>query len=57
MTQLKTINGLAMMPLYDWPELHHLTDAAWDCIRRAARDEGLDLRLVWIIAHSACRRG
>lgn len=43
MTQLKTINGLAMMPLYDWPELHHLTDAAWDCIRRAARDEGLDL--------------
>ena len=43
MKQLKTLDGLALMPLYDWPELHHLTDAVWDCVRQAAREEGLDL--------------
>ena len=31
------------MPLYDWPEYHGDTDALWDRIRAAGRDEGLDL--------------
>lgn len=43
MKELKTLRGLALLPLYDWPELHHLTDGVWTCIRTAARDEGLDL--------------
>ena len=43
MKELKTLRGLAMLPLYDWPELHHLTDGVWACIREAARDQGLDL--------------
>ena len=43
MVALKTIRGLALMPLYDWPEYHGETDALWDRVRGAARDEGLDL--------------
>lgn len=43
MKELKTLRGLALLPLYDWPELHHLTDGVWACIREAARDQGLDL--------------
>ena len=42
---LTTLSGLALMPLYDWPELHAYTDALWACIREAAREEGLDLPL------------
>lgn len=43
MKEMRTLRGLALMPLYDWPELHHLTDGIWACIREAAREEGLDL--------------
>ena len=43
MAQLTTIRGLALMPLYDWPEYHGDTDALWDRIRVAGRDQGLDL--------------
>ena len=43
MVALKTIRGLALMPLYDWPEYHGETDALWERVRSAARDEGLDL--------------
>ena len=43
MAALKTSRGLALMPLYDWPEYHGETDALWDRVRGAARDEGLDL--------------
>ena len=46
MAALKTIRGLALMPLYDWPEYHGDTDALWDRIRAAGRDEGLDLPMV-----------
>ena len=35
---LTTIRGLALMPLYDWPEYHGETDALWDRIRAAGRD-------------------
>lgn len=43
MKEMRTLRGLALMPLYDWPELHHLTDGVWACIRESAREEGLDL--------------
>ena len=43
MAALKTIRGLALMPLYDWPEYHGETDALWERVRGAARDHGLDL--------------
>jgi len=43
MAALKTIRGLALMPLYDWPEYHGETDALWDRVRGAAREDGLDL--------------
>ncbi len=41
--KLTKLSGLAMMPLYDWPELHDHTDALWARIREAARAEGLDV--------------
>lgn len=42
-TALRKLSGLAMMPLYDWPEVHEQTDGLWARIRAAGREERLDL--------------
>ncbi|MEJ8572507.1 phosphate/phosphite/phosphonate ABC transporter substrate-binding protein [Microbaculum marinum] len=33
---------IASLPMYDWPELRHATDALWTSLRDALRDRGLD---------------
>ncbi len=40
---LTLVRGVALLPLYDWPEFHARTDELWAMVRRAGRDEGLDL--------------